>query len=399
LDIEKLLSLALKEGDEQAFGKLHERTYRFVFSVAYSTVRNHALAQDISQATYLILHRRGKGISTEPALMSWLWKTTKLTALRAMRDEKRQQKRDRALLPTASNETETVDNHFQVVQALNCLKDSDRNLVVMRYINENTVEEVARLSRLSVSATQMRLSRALEKIRKHSGLLTVALVISALGAKPALAVGIPAVPTTLTASATALKLAQPSGLLTPLKIAIGSNPFITGGVMSCLAVGGGFTYWYLNTPHYELDRATTAKFDQLFSGRYSGSTKVNGSDGTELITSMIVVIRYDRKRDEMVLRSQDGDREVSTLSFQFAKGRNTFFTEGNEVPYSLTNDTFTCDITQDRYAQFDRKLRTSTFAPGTIHIVLQRVENKLIVNKDIRSTINFDERAELDKKR
>jgi RNA polymerase sigma-70 factor, ECF subfamily len=399
----KLIELALKRGDEISFGRLHSKMYPYVFSVAFSITRNQQLSEDIAQAVFLILHKQGKGIRTEPALMSWLWKTARFTALRAMRDDIRRQKRETTVLPDTVDNSDSTINHLQVMQALNSLGSKDRNIVVMRYINEYSVEEVANANGMSVSAAQMRITRALDKLRKHSGLLSIALVISALNTKSAYASAIPVAPTLKTASAAAIKLSQPVGLakLTlPIKVALASNPAVTGLVTSTVVVGGGVTAWYFAHPTYPSDVFMTQEFERQFAGRYEGEIYGTTSRGGTFRGKMIAVVRREKNPDRIVLRSQYGDREVATMSMQFIQGTKTFRIDGQVINYQFDGNVFSFSGTKDVWIQKE-KINGKEIITTTVYDVAAKMEmkdEKFIITRNLSSDDKIVENMSLTRK-
>jgi len=66
-------------------GEIVRRHVDFVFGVARRTVRDPALAEDVTQAVFLILARKANEIHQPHRLSSWLFKATRYTAANAMK--------------------------------------------------------------------------------------------------------------------------------------------------------------------------------------------------------------------------------------------------------------------------------------------------------------------------
>src|SRR5262249_46754739 len=100
----------------------------------------------------------------------WLFRTARLTAANYLRTEIRRTRREQEAY-MQSNPTDNSGERWQeVAPALNDIIDSlrerDRNAIVLRFLQGKDYREVAAAMGGSEEAAQMRVSRALEKMRK-----------------------------------------------------------------------------------------------------------------------------------------------------------------------------------------------------------------------------------------
>ena len=70
------------------------RHINLVYSVALRQTGNAAHAEEITQAVFVILARKAAGLRPDTILEGWLHETTRLTALRFLRGERRRQRRE-----------------------------------------------------------------------------------------------------------------------------------------------------------------------------------------------------------------------------------------------------------------------------------------------------------------
>src|SRR5450756_818508 len=105
-DIE-LLGEYVRGNSETAFETLVARHVNLVYSVALRHVGNPHQAQEITQAVFIILAKKARGLSKNTILSGWLYQTTRLTAANFLRGEIRRQRREQeAYMQSALNKSE-----------------------------------------------------------------------------------------------------------------------------------------------------------------------------------------------------------------------------------------------------------------------------------------------------
>jgi RNA polymerase sigma factor (sigma-70 family) len=170
-DDQALLGEFVRHGSQQAFRALVERYAGLVFSSACRQVRgDEHLAEDVTQAVFIVLARRAGSISDAAALPAWLIKATHFVARDLLKMQARRRKHERKaaeMMPMqlTSNEPTVGDLEPVIDAALAKLKGVDRNIVTRRYLQQQSVEQVAVDLKMTEAAVRKRLSRALPKLR------------------------------------------------------------------------------------------------------------------------------------------------------------------------------------------------------------------------------------------
>ena len=82
-----LLEDFVSHGSEDAFRALVERHTAMVHGVALRTLRDEALAQEVTQAVFIILGRKADALPRGTILAGWLYRTARFVALEAIRAE------------------------------------------------------------------------------------------------------------------------------------------------------------------------------------------------------------------------------------------------------------------------------------------------------------------------
>src|SRR4051794_12227092 len=102
-DLEMLRKYAAG-GSDDAFRTVLERHVGLVYSAALRQVRDPHIAEEITQAVFVILARKAGSLRSGTMLAGWLFRTTRFVAARAMRDRQLRQRREQeaATMETSS---------------------------------------------------------------------------------------------------------------------------------------------------------------------------------------------------------------------------------------------------------------------------------------------------------
>lgn len=158
-------------GDQSAFDTLFARHQDYVYNIVYGILGRHEDARDVTQEVFLQVHRRLRSFRGGSRFATWLYRIAVNRAVDAGRRRARQRwlpfletladKPDEAPGPeqiaARSSEVEAVQ------RVLNEVPLQHRDVLVLRYYQGLSVEEIAEVLGISATAAKVRLHRA----RRH----------------------------------------------------------------------------------------------------------------------------------------------------------------------------------------------------------------------------------------
>src|SRR5262245_60514398 len=168
---QELLRQYAATGAEAAFNRLVERHIALVYSAALRQTANHAMAQDATQAVFIILARKAATLRRETVLSGWLFRAVRYAALDASKIEARRKIREQTAaqmqLIDSVNESQPEWDQLAPLldKAMASLAAKDRHALLLRFFEKKSFAEIGTALGGNENSARARVVRAVEKLR------------------------------------------------------------------------------------------------------------------------------------------------------------------------------------------------------------------------------------------
>jgi RNA polymerase sigma factor (sigma-70 family) len=172
-DDSALLQRYVDGRDEAAFSALVVRHADAVYSIARRCVGGDShLAADVAQHVFLLVAQQARRLARHPALVGWLYTTTRYTATNFVRTDRRRvasERKAHVMHELEARAAETIDwdrGAPLLEEALDTLPAHDRLAILLRFIERRSFCEIGAVLALSEDAARKRVDRGLDKLRR-----------------------------------------------------------------------------------------------------------------------------------------------------------------------------------------------------------------------------------------
>lgn len=165
----------VREGDAQSFAELYTMTCDKVFSYTNRYLRDEYLAEDAVQEIYILAYKNINKLNDPTLFIAWL----NQISFRVCYDLDKKRHGDSTDINSelleevvgtdaSSNPEETAfanDEINRLNKAIDTLNPTEKQLIVLRYINDTKIDDIVTLTGLSKSTVKRHLISAIDQLR------------------------------------------------------------------------------------------------------------------------------------------------------------------------------------------------------------------------------------------
>jgi RNA polymerase sigma-70 factor (ECF subfamily) len=154
-------------GDSRALGELYYRHAGKLGLLALRLLGSKADAEDVVQDLFVGLPEALSRYRDEGKLEAWLRRATVNLALKRMRQARR--RREESLPDSLPGDGPLSSDRLQTRRAVDQLPDKLRSVVILKLVEGYSHQEIGELLGISRGSSEVRLSRALARLREKLG--------------------------------------------------------------------------------------------------------------------------------------------------------------------------------------------------------------------------------------
>ena len=158
-------------GDSDAFSALVNRHLGLVYATALRITGDPGAADDVSQATFILLEEKADQLKADGSLASWLYQTAVFKARKHVTKEgKRREKEAKGAEAMTTIQAESTENEWSEIRplidtALESLNEEDRAIIISRHLQQMSLKQTGTALGISEDAAGKRVARAVARLR------------------------------------------------------------------------------------------------------------------------------------------------------------------------------------------------------------------------------------------
>lgn len=161
----------LKTGDKDSFDLLYQDYYLVLYRTALLILGNKEDAEDVLQDTFVSIYKNVKTLSDFEKLRPWIFSILKNTSYTRYKKRKREFPDEFVLDKAEESPTYLGEDEFaersEIQDALMNLKEKEREVLVLYYYNDFSIEEIASICKTFQGTVKSRLYRARKNLKKE----------------------------------------------------------------------------------------------------------------------------------------------------------------------------------------------------------------------------------------
>lgn len=154
-----------RAGEKAAFGELVRLYERAAIVTAYAVLRDYHAAQDAAQEAFINAYANLDQLRNASAFGPWILQAVRRRALLAQKTRRPEPIAVGAGMAAVGEPADWIQRYEDVVARLAQLPEHERTVIVLRYLDGLSVQNIADTTGKPADTVRKRLSRALQRLR------------------------------------------------------------------------------------------------------------------------------------------------------------------------------------------------------------------------------------------
>jgi RNA polymerase sigma-70 factor (ECF subfamily) len=163
---DEALVAALNGGDTSAFDAIYHRYRDWVVRLAHRFTRSEADALDVLQETFAYLFGKFPGFILTARMTTFLYPVVKNLSIAARRKRERSISEQAVPEAVAASPPEASDQRAELALALSALPEPHREVLLMRFVDDMSLAEIAGALDIPVGTVKSRLHNAIATLKQ-----------------------------------------------------------------------------------------------------------------------------------------------------------------------------------------------------------------------------------------
>ena len=166
------------KGNKEAFSKLYQKYYYILYNYGFYLINNEELVKDSMQEMFFNLWKNKDKLPIPTSIKGYLFKAFKNKLLDTAKKDskftyeedvslKYDTQRDESYESRLISELTSEENQYRLEQAINQLTKRQKEAVFLRFFENLSYPEIAKILSIGIDAVYVLISRAVDVLRKH----------------------------------------------------------------------------------------------------------------------------------------------------------------------------------------------------------------------------------------
>jgi len=166
MESDQQLIESINGGDSEAFEILYYRYRDWVYNLAWRFTHNGSDSLDVLQETFTYLLDKFPGFCLSASMTTFLYPVVKHLAMNISRKNRRFISGEDNLDEIPTPAEESAEHRSELAVVLNILPEEQREVLLMRFVDDMDLKEIAAALNIPIGTIKSRLHRALNTLRQ-----------------------------------------------------------------------------------------------------------------------------------------------------------------------------------------------------------------------------------------